>query len=161
MIKKKTHFLLTAFSIAVLHVTMGFSQEPGDTLNRKLYGVFDGRTPCWELAGHLNETVTAACTKIKWRLTLYEEKAGQGGSFTLEGFVYRKDRIGKGKWTILTGTKNDPTAIVYRLDSDEGAPTLFLQKGDENVLFFLDRNMNLMVGNRDFSYALNRKGFEN
>ncbi|HEX5023686.1 MAG TPA: hypothetical protein VFV68_00375 [Agriterribacter sp.] len=161
MVKKKTHFLMIAFGIAVLHSAMGFSQESGDTLNRKLYGVFDGRTPCAELAGHLNETVTTACIKIKWRLTLYEGGAGKGGSYTLEGFVYRKDRIGKGKWTILTGTKNDPAATVYRLDSDKAAPSLFLQKGDENVLFFLDNNMNLMVGNRDFSYALNRKGVEN
>jgi len=160
MIRRKAHFLLTVLSIAVLQATIGFSQESGDTLNRKLYGVFDGRTPCAELAAHLNETVTAACIKIKWRLKLYESAPGKGGSYTLEGFVYRKDAIGKGKWTVLAGTKTDPAAIVYRLDSDNGAPPLFLQKGDENVLFFLDSNMNLMVGNRDFSYALNRKGVE-
>jgi hypothetical protein len=35
--------------------------------------------------------------------------------------------------------------------------TLSLLAADENVLFFLDKNQKLYVGNEDFSYTLNRK----
>lgn len=34
-------------------------------------------------------------------------------------------------------------------------------KGDDNVLFFLDKDRNLLVGNSDFSYTLNRKNWIN
>lgn len=33
---------------------------------------------------------------------------------------------------------------------------LYLLKGDDNVLFILDENKELRVGNEDFSYTLNR-----
>ena len=49
-----------------------------------------------------------------------------------------------------------PQAIVYEL-KEEGRPTLFFQQGDDNILFFLDKDRKLLVGNRDFSYTLNRK----
>jgi hypothetical protein len=33
---------------------------------------------------------------------------------------------------------------------------LLLFKGDDNVLFFLDGQQRLLIGNADFSYTLNR-----
>jgi hypothetical protein len=42
------------------------------------------------------------------------------------------------------------------LEESDGKPALFLQKGDDNVLYFLDPEKKLMTGNYDFSYALNR-----
>jgi hypothetical protein len=46
-------------------------------------------------------------------------------------------------------------AIVYQLDLP-GKSSLLLQQADDNVLFFLDANKNLLVGNCDFNYTLNR-----
>jgi hypothetical protein len=119
-------------------------------------GMFDGRTPCQQLASLLDEKTTDACTKIKWRLTLFANAAQSNeGSYELTGFVYKKDKPRTGKWTIVKGTATDPEAVVYRLDL-AGKKPLYLQKADENIFFFLDDNRNLMTGNRDFSYTLNR-----
>ncbi len=121
-----------------------------------LVGVFDGRTPCQDLAKQLNEKVTSECIKIKWRLILYKDSiTGNPGTYELLGFVYKKDTPRVGKWHIIKGTKANPQAIVYQLDQ-EGREPLFLQKGDDNIFFFLDQEKNLLVGNRDFSYTLNR-----
>ena len=96
------------------------------------------------------------CTKIKWRLTLYKDSVtGNPDTYGLLGFVYKKDNPRIGKWRIIKGTKANPEAIVYQLDQP-GREPLFLQKGDDNILFFLDQGKNLLVGNRDFSYTLNR-----
>jgi len=139
----------------LIQFTQPITQLPKRKAN-VLVGVFDGRTPCRSLAKQVNETVTAECTKIKWRLTLYKDSATRNPStYELLGFVYKKDNPRVGKWYILKGTKADPQATVYQLDQPGGEP-LFLQKGDDNVLFFLDREKNLLVGNRDFSYTLNR-----
>lgn len=64
---------------------------------------------------------------------------------------------GKGKWHIIQGTPNDLQAIVFQLDLD---PTtfLYLLKGDENVLFILDKHKNFLIGNANHSYTLNREG---
>jgi hypothetical protein len=122
-----------------------------------LIGVFDGRTPCQELAKYLNEQQRMECIKIKWRLTLYKDNpATNSGNYSLQGFVYKKDHPREGRWQIIKGTPSNPEAIVYRLEQ-EGEETLYLLKADDNILFFLDHDKNIMVGNRDFSYTLNRK----
>lgn len=121
-----------------------------------IVGVFDGRTPCQGLAKQINEKVTTECIKIKWRLILYKDSiTGNPGSYRLLGFIYKKDNPRIGKWHIIKGTKANPEAIVYQLDQPGESP-LFLEKGDENILFFLDQEKKLMIGNRDFSYSLNR-----
>jgi hypothetical protein len=53
------------------------------------------------------------------------------------------------------GTKADQNAIVYQLNNPTKGSLYFL-KADDNVLFFLDKENNIMVGNRNFSYALYR-----
>jgi NlpE N-terminal domain len=121
-----------------------------------LVGVFDGRTPCRDLARQLNENVTSDCIKIKWRLTLYKDSlTNQPTTYELIGFSYRKGNPRKGDWKIIRGTKNDPEAVVYQLNHAGGVP-LFFYRGDENILFFLDQEKKLMIGNKDFSYTLNR-----
>ncbi len=40
---------------------------------------------------------------------------------------------------------------------DKQAYSLYLLKGDDNILFFVDPNGRLLVGNEDFSYTLNRR----
>src|SRR5262245_42802254 len=69
---------------------------------------YDGRTPCHELAAQLKQAIMPECTKIKWRLILYSENKGsQNGNYTLEGFVFRKEKMLKGNWKIIKGTATD------------------------------------------------------
>lgn len=139
-----------------LTLKSGISTAQPPQKNNLLIGVFEGRTPCRELAGQLNETTAPDCMKIKWRLILYTDSLDENsGTYLLEGFVFRRDKAMKGVWHIIKGTQADPEATVYRIER-EGKEPLWLQKADDNVLFFLDRQKNLMVGNRDFSYTLNR-----
>jgi hypothetical protein len=63
----------------------------------------------------------------------------------------------EGSWTLIRGTQKDPNASVYRLEPTRTEPALLLLKGDDNVLFLLDQNRSPLVGNGDFSYALNRR----
>ncbi|MDQ3683595.1 MAG: hypothetical protein M3352_11090 [Bacteroidota bacterium] len=126
-----------------------------------IVGVFDGRTPCKDLAKQLKEKLTTECIKIKWRLILYKDSiTGNPDTYELLGFVHKKDNPRIGKWHIIKGTRLNSEAIVYQLDQ-AGKETLFLQKVDDNILFFLDQEKNLMVGNKDFSYTLNRMAKKN
>ncbi|MGZ8557541.1 MAG: hypothetical protein ACXWWC_04390 [Chitinophagaceae bacterium] len=150
------HMLFILLTIcSFLYSQPGISQ-PASNSSVNLMGVFDGRTPCRDLAKQINETVTTECIKIKWRLTLYKnaELVNQG-NYELIGFIYKKDNPRIGKWHIVKGAHSNPDAIVYQLDQD-GREPLLLMKGDDNILFFLDQEKKLMVGNRDFSYTLNR-----
>lgn len=120
-----------------------------------LYGVFDGRTPCGGLADQLDIQILAECIKLKWRLALFTDSiTGKPEDFQLWLTNYRDDPL-KGKWSIEKGTAQDPNATVFRFVVDEHRP-LYLQKGDNNILFFLSPDKKLMIGNRDFSYTLNR-----
>lgn len=146
----KAFILAIIISIPVL----GFSQSTKKT--EVLYGVFDGRTPCQEMAQQIKEPTTAACIKIKWRLALYKDSlTGQPSSYKLMGLVYKREAPRKGEWKIIKGSAADPNATVYELVFP-GKPSIFLQEGDNNILFFLDANKKLLVGNRDFSFVLNR-----
>ena len=60
----------------------------------------------------------------------------------------------RGKWQIIT---RENGRILYQVRPDDGAYTLYLLKGDDNILFFTDGNGQLLVGNEDFSYTLNRR----
>ncbi len=119
-------------------------------------GIFEGRCPCRELATLLKASVSAECFKTKWSLTLLQDpQTRQPTTYELDGSFYRANRR-KGNWSIVKGTKNDPNAVVYQLESDNPDQTFYLLKGDDNVLFFLDKNKSLLVGNELFSYTLNR-----
>ena len=145
-----------SFLIVLLYCCFSSTFVSAQSANKKanLIGYFDGRTPCQELAKQLNEPTIPECIKIKWRLTLYKNGADTtSGTYSLEGFGHRGDNILKGTWQIIKGTKADPNAIVYQL-SHSLKWSLFLLKADEDVLFFLDENRNIMVGNKNFSYAL-------
>jgi len=129
---------------------------PAYPSKKPLVGIFDGRSPCQELARLIQEKATPECNRIKWRLALYKDSVtGKPDGYQLWGLIYRNEHPREGQWQIIRGTKADPDAIVYQLDL-EGKPSMFLQQGDENVLFFLDAEKDLFVGNRDFSYTLNR-----
>jgi hypothetical protein len=117
---------------------------------------YEGRSPCREIARELNKAVGDDCMKLKWDLTLYQNPiTGAPTTYKLKGTFYRQ-QIGEGKWAIVKGTKTNPYAIVYQLDPDKAQGSLFLMKVDDNILFFLSKEKNLLVGNGDFSYTLNR-----
>ena len=59
-----------------------------------------------------------------------------------------------GIWIITTG-KNG--RIVYQLNDEKGNAILYLLKVDENILLFTDAKGNLLTGDEDFSYTLDRK----
>ncbi len=77
-------------------------------------------------------------------------------TYKLNRVVNRRNII-EGTWTIVKGTAADPNALVYLLDPGKPGYTLYLMKGDDNVLFFLDKQRNLLVGDSLFSYTLNRQ----
>ena len=118
-----------------------------------VYGVFVGRTPCQELIKDLKMGNNAACAKRKMGLTLYQD------ALTRQPTTYKTRGMGKwtgtGKWHIIQGTPTDPGATVLQLVLDANT-SLFLLKGDDNVLFILDRNKNLLIGNANYSYTMNR-----
>lgn len=147
----KHGILFISFAL-VFSTTGAVAQTP--KLPGTFVGVFDGRTPCQELAHQLNEKASNDCMKIKWRLVLYKTTE-TSGMYTLKGLVYQRENPRTGSWHITKGTKNNPNAIVYQLDQ-QGKESLLLLKADDNVFFFLDKDKNILVGNRDFSYALNR-----
>jgi hypothetical protein len=134
--------------------------QPGPALNTPtgphVFGVFDGRSPCQEIASQLNIPTTPECIKIKWRLILFQNPATHAPTtYSLDGFVFHNPPK-TGKWVILKGMKTDPNAIVYQLDPGEKGSFLSFIKADENILFFLDKYQKHLVGNIYFSYTLNR-----
>ena len=121
-----------------------------------VYGVFEGKSPCQSIARQLNIEVGPECTKLKWGLTLYHDSITHKPThYKLAGTFFRKqDR--EGKWHIVHGTRTDPGAIIFQLDLGESNGFLFLLKGDDNVLFILDKNKDFLVGDAQFAYTLNR-----
>ena len=117
---------------------------------------FVGRSPCREAAIQLHKTVEADCIKAKWDLTLYRNPSTLAPTtFKLNGTFFR-ERIREGKWTIVRGAKVNPDAVVYQLDPDKPQESLTFLRAGDNILFFLDKERNLLVGNENFSYTLNR-----
>jgi hypothetical protein len=119
-----------------------------------VFGVFDGRTPCHEVA--LEFTGTApfpGCVKIKWRLSLFQDStSGVPGRYLYMGTsAYRE-----GSWKIVQGKDGNPDAIIYQLQPDGSQQSFYFLKVDNNHLFLMDRNTNLLVGNEYFSYTLSR-----
>src|SRR5437773_6375915 len=122
-----------------------------------VFGVFEGRTPCKGIARAMNIPLHAGSIKAKWRVTLYQNPETRAQTtYKLEGSLFRSEPR-EGNWTIVRGTDKDPNAPVYHLAGKEADSALFLLKGDDNVLFFLDQNRDPLVGNCDFSYTLNRR----
>lgn len=124
-----------------------------------LAGEFEGRTPCQEISKQLNLAVDGGCLKLKWGFTLLQDPAtGRPTTYKLEGTLYRDGELHRaaprtGKWSVLRDRSTG--ALIYRLERDGGSYML-LMRADENVLFFLDKEGNALVGNQSFSYTLNR-----
>ena len=133
-------------------------------------GVFAASSPCDAVSRPaLKIPETADCELIKWHLTLHHDPSTLAPTTYKLNYVYGSPEQGttglsqggteierKGRWAIVRGTKTDPAAVVYQLDPDKPRGSLFLLKADDNILLFLDEERNLLVGNGDFSYTLNR-----
>jgi hypothetical protein len=114
---------------------------------------FQGRTPCRELSALLGDKSNTACIKMKWLVFLYTDPAtGQPSHYLEGGGGKKKEAMPRRKWEIIR--KNEK--IIYKLEMDRNRKPLYLLKGDNNILFFVDPQGNLLVGNEDFSYTLNR-----
>ena len=149
-------FLLTTAKAQILSTANRPSQVyPGGGIPEgpSVYGVFAGRTPCHGFMKAVNLANRAECVKKKMSITLYQDPVThQPTTYETRGM----DKwSGKGKWHIIEGTPADPKATVFRLELDANT-SLFLLKGDDNVLFMLDSNKNFLIGNAQFSYTMNR-----
>lgn len=124
--------------------------------------VFVGRTPCNESLRRLHNITADGCNLIKCKLILLQNSKTQSPS----GFVMQTIYVGKGdnrysvtgKWKLMKGTAADPDAIVYQLlpDSTPTESEILLVKAGSDLLFFINRDSQLLVGNDYCSYTLNR-----
>jgi hypothetical protein len=122
----------------------------------QVYGLFEGRSPCQEIARLLKAEGRDECIKIKWQLILFQDPiTGAPTTYALGGFSWRNPPK-MGKWAFAKGTKEDPKATVIKLDPENPRAFLSFMKADENILLFMDPNGELLVGNEDFSFTLNR-----
>jgi hypothetical protein len=113
---------------------------------------YEGRTACREMLPVLNIPDREECAKRKLALELYVDKVTHLPTiYKIRGMDIRS---GTGKWSIEKGIPGHPEATVYRLDMGEAS--MLLMKGDEQVLFILDKQKNFLVGNAQYSYTLNR-----
>jgi len=124
-------------------------------------GAFLGRVPCNSDLRKLNGIPATNCNLIKCQVILYQDvKTHSPGSFLIQTIYVGNGDNNKysntGKWTILQGTKTDPKAIVYQLNAENPDATFTLLKGDDNILFFLDKDGNFLSGNEYCAYTLNR-----
>jgi len=112
---------------------------------------FEGRTPC----GIPNIIEPGKeCYKLKWYLVLYSKK-NEPSAYRLLGTPYRREEGGRrGNWKITNGKDG---RIVYQLSDEKEKPFIYLLKLDDGVLMFTDAKGNLLVGDHDFSYTLNRR----
>ena len=163
----KKLLLLLLFSAFFGHKTPGQTVPPKNIPSKttstkpvaegpEVWGVFDGRVHCQQMALELNITVPENCEKLKWSFSFYQDpKTHQPTTYKLFGSLFR-GQAREGKWAIVKGTKTDSEAVVFQLDPDKKEKTIFILKGDDNVLFILDKNKNLMVGDDYLSYTFNR-----
>jgi len=132
------------------------SPKPDD---KSVQLIFEGRTPCQEIATeHPEMNASPSCFKIKWRLILYRDSITHEPTIcTIRNIVNNEPRDVTGRWTIIKGTATNSEAIIYDVQADNLAEPILFLLGDENVLFFLDKDSNPFIGNEDFSFTMNKR----
>ena len=121
-----------------------------------VWGVFHGRVPCQTMALVMHISVHANCEKLKWGFTFFQDpQSKKPTTYEWSGSLFR-DKPRTGKWALVKGTADDPDATVIQLDPGQPEKSVFLLKGDENVLFVLVGSKKLMVGGEYLSYTFNR-----
>lgn len=121
--------------------------------------VFDGRTPCQEIASdHPEMNARTSCFKLKWKITLKRDSITHlPTTYTIRKVVNNQLGNVSGKWTIIRGTASNPHAVIYQLNPDKPDEAFSFLVADDNVLFWLNKNNEPYIGNEDFSFTLNRK----
>ena len=125
-------------------------------------GVYYGRTPCNKALREINNISSEGCQIIKCRLVLLQDT----NTHAPTNFIIQTIYVGKGDnkysvagtWKLLQGTVDEPTAAVYQLLPVDGKShnQLLLVKADDNILYFIDDDTQLLVGDSYSSYTLNR-----
>jgi hypothetical protein len=101
----------------------------------------------------MGRKTSSACNKMKWYLVfMIDSLTGKPTHYLKGGRSFKMESMERGRWEIVK--KNDK--IIYKLNPANYPRSIYLLKADENILFFTDAEGNLLVGNEDFSYALNR-----
>ena len=129
--------------------TVTFELPPGQAL----YGVFEGRTPCDGIRQQLKADLSAACEKVKWRILFFQDSATGAPSTCHVLSVLSRQRLAICRWKILRDSR---VGIIYQIDLPELKESMFLLKGDDNVLFLLDDHFSFLKGDAHFSYTFNR-----
>lgn len=112
--------------------------------------ILEGRTPCAIPGLLLEETV---CYKLKWHIVMYSNDNNNTGSYVIYSNLWGRQQEKKGTWSIVKNSNNNS---FYKLtDSNKQLP-VFLVKIDDNIFMFANKEGNLLVGDEDFSYTLNR-----
>ncbi|MCF0071167.1 copper resistance protein NlpE N-terminal domain-containing protein [Dyadobacter sp. CY261] len=162
----KTLFLLAACFLSLQKAAAQSAAPaniPSKTTTRQpvaegpnVWGVFHGRVPCQPIAQVIHMAVGANCEKLKWGFTFYQDPQTQKPArYRWDGSLFR-DKPRTGNWALVRGTADDPDATVIQLDPDQPEKSIYLLKGDENVLFILDGAKKPMVGGDYLSYTFNR-----
>ena len=116
-------------------------------------GIFEGRTPCGPIALHFTGFPAQNCEKIKWKLTLYLDRAsGAPARYEFKGS--RATRQGAVTVAHVTPTSRD--AVVYNLAFERPSQVLHLQSIENRILLLLDDGLHPLVGDASWSYTLNR-----
>lgn len=152
-----------ALSFAVVDKLSASTHAPGTPLPRKplaagpdVFGVFAGNTPC-DIAQTLTLSAPADCGRVEWRLTLFKDpKSKDPTRYRLESPLFGATPR-EGAVTLLDGTPFDPLIKVLKLDAPEGAEPVYLMRGSDDVLLFLDSAGKLGLGNRYYHYVLSRQ----
>jgi hypothetical protein len=141
----------------LLPLSGSFIAYESEPVKGSVYGVFIGRTPCAELVRQLHMTMPTDCSRIKWKITLYQDRN------TLMPTTYAIRRVDvpddtprklEGNWNV---SQDALGTTVLQLDLKEYKTTLSFAKADNNILFFLDEEMNVRVGSDSLGYTLNRE----
>lgn len=142
------------WSYAINNITPSASNKSNIAVKQSIIKdsmLFVGRTPCG-VPGIIAEG--KSCYKLKWLLVLYGDAAkNEPTTYRVLGTGYRAEGGRKGTWKII----NEYGKITYQLLDEKENPFIYLLKLDEGILIFTDAKGNLLVGDLDFSYTLNRQ----
>ncbi|HEY0750638.1 MAG TPA: hypothetical protein VGD26_05760 [Chitinophagaceae bacterium] len=119
------------------------------SFNPKDSMVYQGRTPCHNFPGvDVNH-----CNKLKWSLVLFTDpQTGQPSYYKMEFTAFRREGVKTGKWSVVN---TNGGVQLFKLEFAE-AGVIFLLPLDNSILVFTKENAVPLVGNRNFSFILNR-----